>query len=502
MDTGASRFLYNMFQFSIFSFWRMAGVVLLGGWAGVAEGGSVLVVGDSLSKEYAAEFPVLYPGNPGAWAARNWGEILSEERGEWFSQGNWGIYGDWRLTGHEFNWSKPGGTAREFRNFVRQTADAQVEVLASSGGAALWSQYPAWRTAITGQLGKVDKVVIFLGGNDLALGNSDPTANPVVDGKAVALDYAAIYEDKYGDAANASDLAASLRANLKSIVDWFRVPRTGYAARYAGPMVLCAVPHVGCTPKVQAEVGRDPERTAVITGMLEGLNGYLKAYAESKDVGFADVYAITKQILEPGPYCIGGVEFLKEADADCGVRALFSGDGFHPNTAAQAKLAQVIGDAFRSQYPALAAEMPRLGDREILTEVLGLPGDLGYVEWMDAAGIAVGARGPLSDPDGDGMANMLEYALGGRRPEVAESAGAFEVERGPHPLVPGEVLRVTWRARFGENAYCDLIPEVSRGLREWQRVSAVTALPDGRSEVLLEILEGEPMYFRLAARRP
>ena len=462
----------------------------------------MLVLGDSLSKEYRSEFVALYPDHPKAWAARNWGEILGEVRGEWFSQGEWGTYPDWRLTGYEFNWAMPGGTVRGFRNFLRQNADAQLEILASSGGAALWSQYPAWRTAMTGQLGKVDKVVIFLGGNDWALGNSDPSTNPLYQGAPKQIDYASIYDGGWGEASNGEALRVSIRANLKSVIDWFRVPRTGYAARFDGPMVLCAVPHVGCTPKVQAEVGKDPGRTAVITQLVEGLNVEMEAYAKLRDVGFANVYAVTKQIMEPGPYCIGGVEFLKEADADCGVRYLFSGDGFHPNTAAQAKLAQVIGDAFRSKYPALAAEMPRLGDREILTGVLGLPGDLGYVEWMEAAGIAVGERGPLSDPDGDGMANMLEYALGGRWPEVAESAGAFEVERGPHPLGQGEVLRVTWRARFGENAYCDLVPEVSRGLREWQPVRAVTALPDGRSEVLLEILEGESQYFRLAARRP
>ncbi len=482
--------------------WVGGAVVFFGEGNRGVEAGEVLVVGDSLSKEYRSEFAVLYPGHPAAWGARNWVETLEAERPGQFDQGDWKTFLDWRLTGHEFNWSKPGGTVREFRNFLRQTADAQAEVLASSGGAALWSQYPAWRTTFTGNLGQVEKVVIFLGGNDVVQGNSDPVANPLVGEVRVALDYAAIYNNTYGDAANASDLAASIRSNIKSIIDWFRVPRTGFAARYTGPMVLCAVPHVGCTPKVQAEVGREAEGTGRVTQMLESLNRDLQAHAVSRDVGFADVYAVTKQMLEPGVFRIGGVEFLKEADVDCGARYLFSGDGFHPNTAAQAKLAQVVVEAFRSKYPEVALSLPRLGDREILTKVLGLPGDVGYVEWMEAEGIAVAERGPLSDPDGDGMANALEYALAGRRPGVAESGAAFTAERVPHPLVPGEALQVRWQARFGENAYCDLVAEVSRDLQSWQAAGGVSVLPDGTSEVLLDLLEGEPQYVRLAARRP
>lgn len=37
----------------------------------------IVVIGDSLSKEYAIEFPALNPGNPAAWGERNWLELLS-----------------------------------------------------------------------------------------------------------------------------------------------------------------------------------------------------------------------------------------------------------------------------------------------------------------------------------------------------------------------------------------------------------------------------------------
>jgi hypothetical protein len=64
-----------------------------------------LVIGDSLTKEYEVEFPVLYPQNRDAWDSRNWIEILHEERNAWFDQGSFSAYYDVRITGHKHNWA-------------------------------------------------------------------------------------------------------------------------------------------------------------------------------------------------------------------------------------------------------------------------------------------------------------------------------------------------------------------------------------------------------------
>jgi hypothetical protein len=91
-----------------------------------AESGEhVLVIGDSLSKEYGVEFKGLYPDHPDAWEARNWCEILDAERNSMFDLGSFGVFADFRATGHEFNVAKPGGTAREYRNFLRQDDAAE-----------------------------------------------------------------------------------------------------------------------------------------------------------------------------------------------------------------------------------------------------------------------------------------------------------------------------------------------------------------------------------------
>ena len=479
-------------------------VVLMGllAAAPATAGEHVLVMGDSLTKEYQSEFAVLYPDHPEAWQARNWIEILDARRNGQFDLGSWELYLDWRLTGHEYNWARPGGTAREFRNFLRQDAAAQTEIKASSGGEVAWPLFPSWRSTFAGLTGGAARVIIFYGGNDLALGNSDPVANPVVDGSPKQIDYETIYAGTFGEASNPDNLRTSIRSNLKSIIQWFRDPRPdGQPPRFSGPMMLCAVPHVGCTPKVQQDAGTDPVRTAVLTRMIETLNVELRDFAASKDVGFADIYPVTKQILDPGLFQIGGITFLKEADDDCRPRYLFSGDGFHPNTAAHARIAQVVADAFLTKYPEMAADLPRLSDREIITGVLGLPAATGYLEWLAAAAVPAGQQGPLADPDKDGMANAMEYALADRRPEAADPDGPFSMVRRPDPGGSGEVLVITWRPRFAENAYCDLTPQLSPDLNTWSPVEAgmVATGADGSRAVTLPVQPGERRYFRLVA---
>ena len=60
----------------------------------VTAGENVLVIGDSLSKEYEAEFKGLYPDHPDAWDARNWNEILDARRNAQFDLGSWGVFAD------------------------------------------------------------------------------------------------------------------------------------------------------------------------------------------------------------------------------------------------------------------------------------------------------------------------------------------------------------------------------------------------------------------------
>lgn len=465
-----------------------------------AAGENVLVIGDSLSKEYETEFKGLYPDHPDAWKARNWNELLDARRNAKFDMGSWGIYADFRLTGHTFNCAKPGGTAREFRNFLRQDQAAEDEIKASSGGGLVWPFFPTWLDTFDDLLADAEKIVIFYGANDLALGNSDPLANPEHNGEAKQIDYESIYDGRFGEASNPDRLRDSIRKNIRSIVQYFRVPPSGQSRpRFSGPIVLANVPHVGCAPKVIGDTGADAIRHARCTAMIERLNEELRALAAEFDLGYADIYALTDQIRQPGDFTIGGIRFSREPDVDCGPRALFSGDGFHPNTPAQARMAQIILDAFRTKYPATAGSAPRLSDREIIEDILGLPLDTGFKEWLVENNVPANRRDPLSDPDHDGVANLLEYALAGRNPMSPADPPL------PSPVLEstagGTILRLDYSPRFDSNVYGRLIPQHSRDLVTWTEVPAsrIARNPDGTLTVREPWDPATPDFLRIDA---
>lgn len=374
-----------------------------------------LILGDSLSKEYEVEFPALYPANPAAWAARNWAEILHEHRRTWFDLGRFTGYTDPRLTGHEHNWAFPGATTTEIR--------AQL-----ANPLNFW-----WRNELEGQLeDAVERVVIFAGGNDVD----------------------SYYGDLYDGEAATTQLAAT-RDNLKWLVDYVR------GVKASLPIVLVAVPHLGCAPKVQAEHPTDLVKTARVTAALDTLNAELASFAASRGIGFVpEVYDLTRRMIAD-PIRIGGLEFYRQADANARARYLFSGDGFHPGTSAHAIIAQAILDAFRAWQPLIEP----LSDREILDEVLGLDPDLPFHEWMAGQGVAAGRRGLADDPDGDGLVNALEFSL-------AEGAAAVPAPGMLRPQREQDALHWSWRPRLEAAEWAPLQPEVSTDLLEWQPVAA------------------------------
>jgi lysophospholipase L1-like esterase len=283
-----------------------------------------LVIGDSLSKEYEVEFPALYPRNPASWDTRNWAEILHTRRKTWFDLGKWSGFTDPRLVGHEHNWAFPGATTTQ----IRQQLSAFYNI---------W-----WTRDLQSQVrGSAERVVIFAGGND------------------VDSYYAAIY-----NGASATKYINATRDNLKWIVDYVR------KVKGTIPIVLVSVPHVGCTPDIQRGYPTDAVKTKRVTAALDSLNSQLALFAKQRNIAFAPgVYELTKSMITQ-PLVIGGRAFIKGADMDARPEYEFSGDGFHPGAAAQAKVAQLIVEAFRVKYP--TKPITPLTDEEILTGVLGL----------------------------------------------------------------------------------------------------------------------------------
>ncbi|MGV3664412.1 MAG: SGNH/GDSL hydrolase family protein [Prosthecobacter sp.] len=342
-----------------------------------------LVLGDSLTKEYETEFKGLYPQNPAAWQARNWVEILHQHRTDWFDMGPWGTYRDPRVTGHRYNWALPGATTTEIRNLIN----------------AWYSSW--WTDTLKDHIrNEVDRVIIFAGGND-----ADSY-------------YAQLYSGNVGP-----EVTNTTLSNLQWLVQYVR------SVRMYVPIVVVSVPHVGCSPKVQQGYPTDPVKTGRVTAAMDQLNANLAAFAQSEGIGFVPgVYEFTKHIITE-PFRIRGIEFYRVADPDCRTRYAFSGDGFHPNTCAHTKIAQMIADEFNRVYP---APIDPLDDHYIITTVLGLDPDIPYHEWMAANGQS-GAFD--QDSDHDGVSNGMEFALNqSAMPLPVVQNGALTLTCLPNPV--------------------------------------------------------------------
>ena len=405
-------------------------------------GEQCLVIGDSLTKEYEVEFPALFPSNPQSWDSRNWIEILHQRRTGWFDTGPFAQNNDPRIVGHEYNWAFPGATAVEIKNQLNNPVNKFL-----------------WTYKLDNHVKNIaERVVIFAGGNDVD----------------------SYYASIYNGAAPAAYTNAT-RDAIQWIVDYVRSQKSTL------PIVLVAVPHLGCAPDIQLQCPTDLVKTARVTAALDTLNSQLAAFAQSRNIAFASgVYDLTKKIISD-PFRIGGIEFYKQGDMDSRPRYLFSGDNFHPNTAAHARIAQIVIEAFRAKYP--AGSITPLGDREIVTHILGLDPNIPFIEWAAAQSLPPGQTGLYDDPDGDGLKNILEFAL-----DPASPPSAPKVE------VIGQQPQLVWSYKLNPIAAewaTVLRPQFSPNLRDWQDVPASQLLlqPDGSITVVFP--SAGPLFLRL-----
>ncbi len=420
------------------------------GWA---QAERILVVGDSLTKEYEVEFPALYPNNRASWWSRNWIEILHQRRTDHFNIGDFSQFfaGDPRLIGHDNNWAFPGATSTMIRTRLASTS---------------WADY-YWQREFKEQVrNDVARVVVFAGGNDL-----DSIYPRIYNGEAAA------------------PLTAVIADNLKWIVNHIR------SLNPYLQVVLVSVPHIGIAPLVQSESPPDPVKTGRVTAALDALNADLAAYAQAQGIGFAPgVYQFTKAMLDQ-PFRIGGIEFYKVADADARPRYVFSGDGFHPGTAAQAKIAQIIVATFQQYYP--TTPFVPLGDQEIITSILGMDPNIPYQEWAASNTLPAGRDGLLDDADGDGILNLVEFAL------LPPAPGTSPGQTLTGMQVISNVPHVTWTYKPNPPAqeWAQVVPQYTSNLTDWLPVPTQWLFPQPDGSITARVPATGRVFFRVKTTR-
>lgn len=400
----------------------------------------VLIIGDSLSKEYEIEWLGI-GGDPFSRPVENWCEILDNRRGSWFEFGGSGTYSDSRLVGHAFNWAIPGSETSDWVSLVKNPPGD-----------------------LTNQLKKeVNRVVVFLGGNDVRVK----------------------YQDLY-DGKPAAEWIATISGNIAQVLDFVKTQNP------ALPVVLANVPHLGCAPDIDGDHPYDVVKTGRVTAALDELNARLTLMVKERSMGLADIYSMTRELVTAPRWVISGYKVEKTSSGSGSPNALFLGDGFHPNMPAQAVFAQRILDAFNDRY---GSQIPRLGSREILVDVVRVSADFTLAKWAENFGIPSGGRGANADPDQDGIPNIMEYALD---LDPARS----DHRHLPRPVVSGKNLILTWQPRDPSGTHSILTVQESADLQNWTNVptDSISNLEFNTLRISRSLNAGQPLWLRFQAR--
>jgi lysophospholipase L1-like esterase len=414
-------------------------------------GNTCLIVGDSLSKEYSVEGPVLWntiiPFDP-LLDARNWMEILISKRGSDF---DFGAYSSLRMdsrtpAGHDHNWAVPGSTTTEWRGALN--------------GASLLEKF-ALANFDSDLRNNADRVVVFLGGNDL--NNNYNT---------------------YYNGADPAAFIASLLSNYAFIVQHIQTVNS------TAQIVICTAPDVGVTPSVRSG-HPDPAKRALVTSLTETLNAGIAQLAAQQGLGFADIYAFTKLYAAPGTIAIAGIPLVKGTSNQNDPNDLFSADGFHPNTPAQALIANEIIRAFNNKFQDGIAPLTGSQIMGYLESQHGVTMDKSYSDWTTSYGLA--KKGKLDDPDNDGLSNALEYALGLDPSKPGNNAM-------PTPQIMQvsgtSYLTLTYSPRWRSAGHETITPQSSTDLSGWSAAGPAVNNGDGSFTARIP-LNGSARFLRL-----
>lgn len=413
---------------------------------------TVLVIGDSLSREYQFEFSEFEE-------ARNWVELLAVHRPDDFYFGPLensdlglintvcdlldldnevcdAIGDDGELERYRYNWAIP-------------TSSAETYAANLTGGSLFQERFQDF---INDDFNDVDSVVVFIGGNDI-----DSVYGPVYNGNVSAT----------------NDIIERIEEDLEDVIDF--VLNDTPTMR----MILVNVPHVGATPEVKGDHPTDPVKTGRVTTALQTLDTNLRALAERKGIGYADVLPLTIDLLDDDPLCVAGFPFINDGNDDGDPEYVWLGgdlsQNFHPNTNGQAIVANSIIAAYNEKYDLGATPF---SETEIVEDLIGLETPLST--WAADAGVPAAQRAPESDPDSDGLNNLIEFML------VLDPVSSSSL---PSPAISGAEFSYEYQVRT--DACFNVIPEFSTDLVNWEDVPPIniSALPGDRVQINFTVTE-------------
>lgn len=436
-----------------------------------------VTLGDSLTFAYEAEFgfDLLGYGDGFGPEVRNWVEILHDSayRNESFDQGsrnNLVAFLFFRLFfRNDYNWALPGLKIEQLRGFVTGETSIEEVIAGDTLLAPLieLTNFDATRDFNINDLETqiqttAERLVFFIGGNDVravygTIYNGGPAGNFVA--------------DFISDAAEILDRVLALNPELQ--------------------IVVVNVPHIGITPDVKNSVGTDPVGTARVTAVLRDLNRQLAGLADARGLGYADVFTPTLSLLEPDPLCVHGITFANSGSTSGDLDYVWlNGEysaNFHPNTNAQALVANEIIDAFNSRYQTGIAPLTAT---EMLGGLLGKSAaeiDMPFAIWMAGHGFA-GLAGS-DDSDGDGIPASVEFALG-LNPTLRDSRKTISsvVDNGGDPM-----LELAYPIRLPVSAHYSLAPAWSEDLTSGFTPFAVLPTPgsDGLARAWFPVAAGK-----------
>jgi lysophospholipase L1-like esterase len=433
------------------------------GTASLPAAEQIVTLGDSLTFAYEASFAFSKQINGTTYgdgfnnSVRNWIEILSSSsyRQTTFDLGardSINIFSFFNPFGNvqlylrqKNNWAIPGLKVDQLRRFVNREAtvkqllaeDPDFSSLLTALNFSDFNENTDFNvTDLETQIGTTaERLTFFIGGNDIN----------------------AIYGTIY-DGGSPGTFVDDFIADSAFILDWVldRNP--------AIQIVVVNVPHVGITPDVQSTYPTDPVKTARVTAVLTDLNSRLANLAAERGLAYADIFTPTLSLLNPAPMCIHGLPFQNSGTTTGDLNYVWLNGpvsaNFHPNTNAQAVIANTIIDAFNSHY---ATGIAPLSATEILGGVLSKSAaaiDMPYATWIANYGFPGASEN--DDSDGDGTPAGVEFGLG-LNPSLRDSwKVATRLVSGPG----GSELELSYPLRLTSTTRFTLRPAASFGSLE------------------------------------